>query len=39
VHIVPISDPSDPQLRDYIGLTDVSLRRLTEPADGLYIAE
>jgi tRNA G18 (ribose-2'-O)-methylase SpoU len=39
MHIVPISDPSDPQLRDYIGLTDVTLRRLTEPQDGLYIAE
>ncbi|HEY4153211.1 MAG TPA: RNA methyltransferase [Pseudolysinimonas sp.] len=39
MHIVPISDPADPQLRDYLGLTDVSLRRLSEPADGLYIAE
>jgi len=39
MHIVPISDPGDPQLRDYIGLTDVSLRRLTEPQEGLYIAE
>ncbi|MEO6533324.1 MAG: RNA methyltransferase [Pseudolysinimonas sp.] len=39
MHIVPISDASDPQLRDYVGLTDVSLRRLTEPQDGLYIAE
>src|SRR4051812_11802464 len=39
MHIVPISDPSDPQLRDYIGLTDVTLRRLTEPQEGLYIAE
>ena len=39
MHIVPISEPADPQLRDYIGLTDVSLRRLTEPEDGLYIAE
>lgn len=39
MHIVPIGDPADPQLRDYTGLTDVSLRRLTEPRDGLYIAE
>ena len=39
MHIVPISDPADPRLRDYIGLTDVVLRRLTEPQDGLYIAE
>jgi tRNA G18 (ribose-2'-O)-methylase SpoU len=39
MHIVQISDPADPQLRDYIGLTDVVLRRITEPDDGLYIAE
>jgi len=39
MHIVPISDPADPQLRDYTGLTDVVLRRLTEPENGLYIAE
>jgi tRNA G18 (ribose-2'-O)-methylase SpoU len=39
MHIVPITDPADPQLRDYVGLTDVSLRRLSEPEDGLYIAE
>jgi len=39
MHIVPISDPADARLRDYIALTDVSLRRLTEPQDGLYIAE
>jgi tRNA G18 (ribose-2'-O)-methylase SpoU len=31
--------PDDPALRDYRGLTDVALRRLSEPADGLYIAE
>jgi len=39
MHIVPIVDSADPQLRDYTGLTDVTLRRLTEPRDGLYIAE
>lgn len=39
VHIVPITDPADPALRDYVGLTDVVLRRLQEPAGGLYIAE
>jgi len=39
MHIVPIVDPADAQLRDYTGLTDVTLRRLTEPRDGLYIAE
>jgi len=34
MHIVPISDPADARLRDYIALTDVSLRRPTEPQDG-----
>jgi tRNA G18 (ribose-2'-O)-methylase SpoU len=35
----PIADPEDPRLRDYVGLTDVALRRRTEPERGLYIAE
>lgn len=39
MHIVPIDDPDDARLRDYTSLTDVTLRRLTEPRDGLYIAE
>ena len=39
VHIVPITDASDPLLADYSNLTDVALRRKTEPAGGLYIAE
>jgi tRNA G18 (ribose-2'-O)-methylase SpoU len=39
VHVVPVSDPADERLRDYVGLTDVVLRRLSEPADGLYLAE
>jgi tRNA G18 (ribose-2'-O)-methylase SpoU len=39
MHIVPVSDPADPRLRDYVALTDVVLRRLSEPADGLYLAE
>ena len=34
-----ITDLSAPQLRDFEGLTDVALRRLSEPAGGLYIAE
>jgi len=34
-----ITDLSSPQLRDYQGLTDVALRRVSEPAGGLYIAE
>ena len=39
MHVVPVSDPADERLRDYVGLTDVVLRRLSEPADGLYLAE
>ncbi|MBB5631964.1 tRNA G18 (ribose-2'-O)-methylase SpoU [Cryobacterium mesophilum] len=37
--IIRISDPHDPLLRDYRDLTDVALRRVTEPAEGLYLAE
>ena len=36
---VDVSDPADPRLRDYVQLTDVVLRRVSEPAGGLYIAE
>jgi tRNA G18 (ribose-2'-O)-methylase SpoU len=39
MHVVPIADPADPVLRDYRDLTDVVLRRLAEPAGGLYLAE
>ncbi len=39
MHVVPVSDPSDPRLRDYLALTDVALRRVSEPAEGLYLAE
>jgi tRNA G18 (ribose-2'-O)-methylase SpoU len=39
VHVVPITDPEAPELRDYLGLTDVVLRRVSEPAGGLYLAE
>lgn len=34
-----ITTLDDPRLSDYRGLTDVALRRLAEPAGGLYIAE
>ncbi|WP_035795887.1 TrmH family RNA methyltransferase [Kitasatospora mediocidica] len=34
-----ITDPDDPRLADYTGLTDVELRRRREPAEGLFIAE
>jgi tRNA G18 (ribose-2'-O)-methylase SpoU len=39
MRIEPVDDPADPRLRDYTSLTDVVLRRLREPADGLYLAE
>ncbi|WP_456786864.1 TrmH family RNA methyltransferase [Cellulomonas sp. P5_C5] len=34
-----VSDPADPRLSDYVDLTDVRLRRVLEPAEGLYMAE
>ncbi|MFC0681396.1 TrmH family RNA methyltransferase [Lysobacter korlensis] len=34
-----LTDRSDPGLADYSRLTDVALRRRSEPAGGLYIAE
>ena len=34
-----IDDAADPRLADYRDLTDVALRRVLEPAGGLYIAE
>ncbi|MER5639854.1 RNA methyltransferase [Kitasatospora sp. NPDC002227] len=34
-----VTDPTDPRLADYTGLTDVELRRRREPAEGLFIAE
>ncbi|AUG76017.1 rRNA methyltransferase [Kitasatospora sp. MMS16-BH015] len=34
-----VTDPADPRLADYTGLTDVELRRKREPAEGLFIAE
>lgn len=37
--VVRIEEPSDARLSDYRDLTDVALRRRTEPAEGLYIAE
>ena len=36
---VRIDDPDDERLADYRDLTDVALRRVLEPAGGLYIAE
>lgn len=34
-----ITDPNDERVADYVSLTDVALRRRTEPERGLYIAE
>ncbi|WP_426560189.1 TrmH family RNA methyltransferase [Angustibacter sp. McL0619] len=34
-----IEDPTDPRVSDYTSLTDVALRRLREPEQGLYLAE
>lgn len=36
---ITITDPGDERLRDFVGLTDVRMRRLLEPAGGLYLAE
>ncbi len=37
--VIRIDDPNDPALHDYRDLTDVALRRVREPAEGLYLAE
>ncbi|WP_084011000.1 RNA methyltransferase [Pseudofrankia sp. DC12] len=37
--IIPVDDPGDPRVADYVALTDVVLRRRKEPAEGLFIAE
>jgi tRNA G18 (ribose-2'-O)-methylase SpoU len=34
-----VAEAADPRLADYVGLTDVALRRRTEPERGLYMAE
>jgi tRNA G18 (ribose-2'-O)-methylase SpoU len=39
VHVIHITDLDQDGLADYSRLTDVVLRRLSEPAGGLYIAE
>ena len=36
---IPLTDPADPRVEDYFGLTDVALRRRLEPERGLYMAE
>lgn len=37
--VIPLDDPADPRLADYVSLTDVALRSRHEPEKGLYIAE
>jgi tRNA G18 (ribose-2'-O)-methylase SpoU len=39
MQIIRITDLDLPELADYSRLTDVALRRVSEPAGGLYIAE
>jgi len=39
MQLIHISDLLDPGLTDFARLTDVALRRVSEPAGGLYIAE
>ena len=39
MRIERIEAADDPRLRDYRDLTDIALRRILEPAGGLYIAE
>jgi tRNA G18 (ribose-2'-O)-methylase SpoU len=37
--VIEVSTIEDPRLRDYTSLTDVNLRRVLEPAEGLFMAE
>lgn len=39
MNIVRITDIAAPELQDFTGLTDVAMRRVREPAEGLYLAE
>ena len=39
VRVERVDAADDPRLADYRDLTDVALRRVLEPASGLYIAE
>jgi tRNA G18 (ribose-2'-O)-methylase SpoU len=39
VTVHEVHDPGDPRLVDYTSLTDVALRRVREPAEGLFMAE
>jgi tRNA G18 (ribose-2'-O)-methylase SpoU len=37
--LIPIDDPADPRLHEYVGLTDAARRKRREPAEALFIAE
>ncbi len=37
--LIPIEDPADPRLADYVALRDATLRRYLETGQGLFIAE
>ncbi|MGH3386148.1 MAG: TrmH family RNA methyltransferase, partial [Nocardioidaceae bacterium] len=37
--LVPVEDPADPRLADYVDLRDTSLRKSLEAAHGMFIAE
>lgn len=37
--VIRVTDPQDRRLHDYSSLTDVALRKIREPEEGLYIAE
>ncbi|WP_144795187.1 RNA methyltransferase [Microbacterium paludicola] len=39
MHIEHVDEAADPRIADYRNLTDTALRRVREPAGGLYIAE
>ena len=39
MRVIRIDDLAAPELADYTQLTDVALRRVREPAEGLYLAE
>ncbi|MBC9943932.1 RNA methyltransferase [Leucobacter sp. cx-328] len=39
MNLIPITDINAPELNDFTQLTDVALRRVREPEEGLYLAE
>jgi tRNA G18 (ribose-2'-O)-methylase SpoU len=39
VTLVPVADPADPRLAEYVDLRDVSARKLLEAEHGIFIAE